>query len=79
MRDAVAALARDGVEYVAQIDFNDYYEARGEFRGGKREQQFADFSAAAAKSAVATIDKLLALMPADAVEAARARAAAGAL
>ena len=78
VRAAVAALARDGIEYVAQIDFNDYYENRGEFRGGAREQQFADFSATAAREAVKTIEKVLALAPADAGEAARARAAAGA-
>lgn len=79
VRERATALARDAVEYVAQIDYDAYFESVGGvgLRGGAREKQFADFSAAAARAAVDTIDKLLALAPRDAVEAATARAEAG--
>ena len=81
VRERASALARDAVEYVAQIDYDAYFESVGGvgLRGGAREKQFADFSAAAARAAVASIDQLLALVPADAVEAAAARAGAGAV
>ena len=71
-REAVQELARDAIEYVASVDYNSYFESVGGsgLRGGTREAAFADFSTRAADAAKAKIAAFLALMPADAVEAA---------
>lgn len=72
------ALSRDAGEYVAQIDYDAYFDSVGGVgtKGGARELQFAQFSAGAAKAAAGRIDQFLRVMPGEAVSAARERAAA---
>jgi len=79
-RTAAAELARDALDAVAAIDYDSYFDSVGPpgARGGAREKQFADFSAAAAKAAASKVEAFLALMPAEAVGAARDRVAASA-
>jgi len=76
-RTAAAELARDALDAVAAIDYDSYFDSVGPVgaRGGAREKQFADFSSAAAKAAARKVEEFLVLMPADALEAARDRAA----
>lgn len=53
-RDKVKALAADVLEYVAQIDFDKYFDAQGRSGkggGGKLNQEFVNFSASSVQAA----------------------------
>ena len=77
-RTAAAELARDALDAVSAIDYDSYFDSVGPVggRGGAREKQFADFSSAAAAAAAAKVEAFLALMPGEALQAARDRVAA---
>ena len=51
-RDKAKALAADIMEYVAQIDFNKYFDTQASRSGlgGRRNQEFVDFSASSVKA-----------------------------
>lgn len=76
-RDKAKTLASDILEYVAQIDFDKYFDAqgRGGGLGGKRNQEFVDFSASSVKATQTKLAEFLRLFPADDVQAARQQAA----
>ena len=76
-RDEAELLAYSILEYIAQADYNNYFADMGTpgARGGKKEQQFVDFSLQSIKAAQAKLKKFLALMPIEDVEAAQQQVA----
>ena len=74
-RDKAKALAADALEYVAQIDYDKYFDVQRGSSGGKRNQQFVDFSASSVKATQAKLAAFLRLFPAEDVQAARDQAA----
>jgi A/G-specific adenine glycosylase len=76
-RDKAKTLAADILEYVAQIDFNKYFDTQASRSGlgGRRNQEFVDFSASSVKATQAKLAEFLRLFPAEDVQAARDQAA----
>lgn len=72
-RERAELLARDIIEYLDGIDYNKYYDAMGRpgSRGGDKEKQFSDFSVRAVDAAQGKLKEFFALMPRDAMEAAK--------
>ena len=75
-RDEATTIGSDLKDYIAQIDYQKYYDAMGApgARGGQREAEFAEFSLQAVRAAEKKLAELLALMPREDLEAAQQQA-----
>lgn len=69
-------MGRDLQDYIAQIDYQKYYDAMGlpGSRGGEREAQFSAYSLQAVKAAQKKLTELLAVMPREELAAAQKQA-----